>query len=154
MRILFDKRPAGGFFGRAIRAWTNSPYLHCEILFDDGTRYAVDLANNPICGYIGKPGDSFNPVDWDCLEVPGVNEVLVRHFCDGSNGAKYDWLGIGAAMVLGVSRQSKTKWFCSEHAAAALRVGGIKLKRQPHHYSPGALFAELQAAGCQLVAPK
>jgi hypothetical protein len=153
MRILFYKGPSK-FYGRFIRFWTGSAYTHCELLFDDGIRFAVDLDNTPVAGYTGTPGGRWNEFTWDCLTVPGpVDEAAIRAFCAGTVGAEYDWLGIAFAMVLGTSRQSGDKWFCSEHVASALRAGGFPLKKPPYTYSPARLFAELRAAGATMLHP-
>lgn len=118
MNVLFETR-GGGWYGWLIRLWTRSPYIHCELEFSDKRRF-TSLAGVGACFRAPlRPEEEFG---WKRLFVAATPEQEQRmyHFCQGEEGCPYDWTGIILTQVLGLGRESPTKWFCSEVCDAAL----------------------------------
>jgi hypothetical protein len=151
MRVLI-KKESTGIFSRLISWKTHSPYVHAELLFSDGNRFAIN-ANHPAMFYAPKfekvtPGLDWDADEWDCFDLYGGNEEWVYDWCDLHVDAKYDWRGLVFCQVFPWGWESKDKWFCSEMTIAALQAGRFPAVKgmKPYQYSPAKFHAALLRA--------
>ncbi|MDT3721410.1 hypothetical protein [Pseudomonas oryzihabitans] len=128
IRLALYKAP-GDTYDRLIRAWTRSPYSHCELVLPDG-RFVTSSPRDD--GVRAKVIDQ-DPAVWDFLPLPWIQAAHVEQLLEQETGAGYDWLGILGSQVLPAGIQSRSRWFCSEFCAQTL---GLPL---PQRYSPGQL---------------
>jgi len=147
MRILFWKGPVG-LAGRLIRLKTGAAYSHCELLFSEGERFAIDVGA-PARFY--KPGYAAAPWDpklWDCIEISYGDEMRTRMWCLQHVGATYDWRGIVFCQVFPWGWEHATKYFCSELCVEALQAGGYPQVTglTPYQLSPAKLAGHLRLA--------
>ncbi|WP_288358453.1 hypothetical protein [uncultured Pseudomonas sp.] len=122
-------KAAGDTYDRLIRAWTHSPYSHCELVLPDG-RF---VTSSPRDGGVRAKVIDQDPVVWDFLPLPWIQTAHVEQLLEQEAGAGYDWLGILGSQILPVGIQSDSRWFCSEFCAHALNAD------KPQRYSPGHL---------------
>jgi hypothetical protein len=138
MNVIFLKKE-GGIYGAAIRLWTWSPYIHAELEFSDGSRFTSSAG----VGTSFLPPLPFTEASkWEKVPivVTEAEETAMRLFCVEEQGCRYDWAGIALTQILGLGRQSKSKWFCSEVCVAALQHGLTSFpKKKPHWTSPKRL---------------
>ncbi|ALZ84712.1 hypothetical protein APT59_11090 [Pseudomonas oryzihabitans] len=130
IRLALYRAP-GDTYDRLIRAWTRSPYSHCELVMPDG-RF---VTSSPRDGGVRAKVIAQDPAVWDFLPLPWIQAAHVEQLLEQEAGAGYDWLGILGSQILPAGIQSRSRWFCSEFCAHALDV------KQPHRYSPGKLAA-------------
>lgn len=105
------------------RFWELGKYSHVEIEVMDqgcvGRAYAAD-------GYTGKVRTAsvyqFNWGNWDTIPVELVKDMT---WLDAQVDKGYDWLGIFGFVTLGV--EDRSRWYCSELAAAALGLDTKKI---------------------------
>lgn len=119
----------GDTYDRLIRAWTRSPYSHCELVLPDG-RF---VTSSPRDGGVRAKVIEQDPAVWDFLPLPWIQAAHVEHLLEQEAGAGYDWLGILGSQILPAGIQSRLRWFCSEFCAHVLDL------EQPQRYSPGQL---------------
>jgi hypothetical protein len=136
MRLMFQKRPQK-LWGRLICWWTGGPYFHVGIAFADNLYFEAIAGAGVRVGVV----ESFDPKHWDAVEVPltDADTMAMQHWLASELGCGYDWLGLWLAQVLGINRESRTKWFCSELAVAALQKVGKFYGVRPCAISPNAL---------------
>jgi len=136
VKLAFYKGP-GDLFDKGIRLWTWGTYSHVEVMIDD-----VAFSSFPGVGtrYLLYP--YFKPQDWDYVEIPmdSVAQAHLHSWCMSEMHCDYDWAGVWLCQVLGLTRQSKTKWFCSEFCTQALRIAGLYKELTPHKMSPNGLY--------------
>jgi hypothetical protein len=148
--VLFQKK-GGGFLDPLIRWWTRGPYFHCELLWGDGTTFSSHLADKGtrFIHATWIPDDT-----WDAYWVPTSREVAqeILGLCKSELGCPYDWLGILMAQILGISRQSSSKWFCSEVCYWALMSFDLLPKRRPHFVNPNKFAKILNGLGVRKLA--
>lgn len=137
MKVAFFKN-GKGIFDRLVRWWTKSPYSHCELFFpDDGTL----IGSVPRIGVREQRVASLDPESWDLLDIPldPTDEAIVRTWCRGELGSKYDWFSIFFSQVLHIPRSHPDKWYCSEFCAAALQQVSELMGVKPCTLDPGEL---------------
>ena len=64
---------------------------------------------------------------WDFIEIE-VNEKKIEsleRFYELTKGQKYDWFGMIASQLLPFHIKGRSRWYCSEWIAYALRISGI-----------------------------
>ena len=128
IRLALYKAP-GDTYDRLIRAWTRSLYSHCELVLPDG-RF---VTSSPRDGGVRAKVIEQDPAVWDFLPLPWIQAAHVEQLLEQEAGAGYDWLGILGSQILPAGIQSRSRWFCSEFCAQAMRL------QQPQRYSPGLL---------------
>lgn len=134
-RAAFYKGTQPGFPGAynyVVRAWTQSPYSHVELIFSDGMAGSASFADG---GVRLKP-ITFSPERWDFIELPPALKPYAREWFEKHDGAKYDLLG-NLQFILAPFGNDKRRWFCSEACAAALNIP------DPWRYDPGTLASTL-----------
>jgi uncharacterized protein YycO len=138
MQLIFQKRPHN-IFERLICLWTGGPYFHVGMLFEHGN---VIEANDQQGVTQFALGRLLDPDRWTTVDIPLTDAQLeeVKSFLLGEMGSGYDWFGLWMAQVLGISRENKTKWFCSELAVATLKKIGLLEGAKPCRYSPNKLY--------------
>jgi len=147
-RIAFYKgtRPGiPGVYNYAVRAWTQGPYSHVELIFSDGLAGSSSFEDG---GVRFKP-IQFDPARWDIIELPAEWEAYARAYFEkrAKAGMKYDVRG-NVHFVIGFVKGSDDREFCSEAAAGALRF------IDPWRYHPNTLYsAVLRAVIAHELAP-
>ena len=146
MIIVFKKR--GGIFAAAIKLWTRGPYSHCELMWEDCDTFS-SAAPDSGTRFLSKP--KICDAEWDAfwIDTSKLTSSAIRRSCMDELNCGYDWLGILMACVLGVSRQSDTKWFCSEICAWALMKHGVLPQSKPHFQDPNSFARLIQANGAK-----
>ena len=130
----------GGWIDAAIRTATRSPYSHVELVRRHWVRVPGGVAR--FGGWASSWRDGgvrakmieVTPGHWDFVEVPWADQAEAVCFIKPLIGARYDLAGILGSQILGLRRQHRGRWFCSELVAAALGLS------QPEALSPGGLF--------------
>jgi hypothetical protein len=120
---------------------TKSPYIHVEIVFDNGDVYGVQMGS-PISKVFDK---SYRQNKYTCQEIPVYwhQAQAMRSFLEGClrKPSSFNYWGFWLLPFWPSSGAKKNKWFCSELVASALSAGGIYfVDRPPHTISPGDLF--------------
>lgn len=139
LTLAFYKAP-GDWRDGIIRLATRSDYSHVEVITDyfahrDGTAIALGYASSPRDGGVVIRELRMKPGHWDLLRVPWHLETPVLDFIARNRGAGYDWRSILFNHAIGLGRQSRGKWTCSELIGAALGFP------RPWRLSPGDLYA-------------
>lgn len=110
-----------GLVNRAIRFFTKSQYSHSEICLGNPFEGPVDCLSS-----VGTEGGvrikrmQLDPAKWDVIALPGVSEGAFWNFLADNAGRKYDLVGCVRSVLPFVSREHKTKWFCSEVCATVI----------------------------------
>jgi len=139
MRVAFYKgtRPKlQGVYNRGVRAWTRSPYSHCEIIFSDG----LSASSSYLDGGVRFKLIEYDPDHWDFLEIASVeaaDERAVREWFMAHQGSRYDLMG-NLGFVIGFFRDGSDKYSCAESIAAALGY------TEAWRYSPAILYSVLK----------
>ena len=112
-------------FHKIVRWWTKSPYSHAELIMPTGEWISI----SPI---LAKQVESRTSPEapmrqWDFIEIE-VNEKKIEsleRFYELTKGQKYDWFGMIASQLLPFHIKGRSRWYCSEWIAYALRISGI-----------------------------
>lgn len=110
MQIWFYKAEFGDRWDKFISWWTQGPYSHVELVFQDGVCFSSSARNG---------GARFKEIPlsnhWIVVDIDHEDkEGIVREWCREQAGKKYDWLG---TVGLGIGMpwlNNRNKWFCSE----------------------------------------
>lgn len=135
-RIAFYKgtRPGvAGIYNWAVRKRGNGPYSHVELIFSDGIAASSSFSDH---GVRFKKID-FDDGKWDILELPHHWESFARLWFQINQGKSYDVMG-NVFLAIGFFKDSWNKFFCSEAAAAALKIN------QPFRFEPNTLYPMIQ----------
>jgi hypothetical protein len=146
IEVAFYKARYGNRWDRIVAAGTGSPYSHCELVFDSRTGFSA----SPRDGGVRRKQIDFEDGKWDLLPVmlpdPETDcESRIWQWCLSQEGRQYDWPGVFALGLAGVSASSGVPcdipawWFCSEFCTAALQQGGLFPSLQPKFVTPHAL---------------
>ena len=112
-------------FHKIVRWWTKSPYSHAELIMPTGEWISISP-------FLAKQVESRTGPDapmsqWDFIEIE-VNEKKIEsleRFYELTKGQKYDWFGMIASQILPFHIKGRSRWYCSEWIAYALRISGI-----------------------------
>jgi hypothetical protein len=121
----------------AIKLWTRGEFCHAEIVFRDGKYFSSTFKDNVRWR---RDNDPIIEGKWVYINIPmtAAEEEIVRVFCEGQIGKKYDICGaLGIALPL---HQHKKQWFCSEILVAALQKVGRFQHIKPHRVDPWRLY--------------
>lgn len=153
IQVAFFKAKYGGFFSKAIKWKTKSPYSHVEIIFPDMKIH--DTKNNRLLSlcfssYEKEGGVRFKfihltPEKWDILTFQVSDEQYEALMALGSSlaDAKYDWAGI-MGFVLPWRKDRPDRFFCSEVVLYVMQeVLGIFKYVDAGKTSPGKLHEYL-----------
>lgn len=102
--------------------WTNSLYSHCEIVID-GYGYSSSGRD----GGVRKKLIDWNSGKWDMIPLPDLDVDYVLSFFAITDQDDYDYRGL-SWFVFPFVHDYKTRWFCSEWVAAALKL------KNPNYY--------------------
>lgn len=136
--LAFYKGRSKNIWGRvmegAIRFVTRSPYSHVEVTpgvaFPDTTHVCYSSSGRD--GGVRTKEIFLSQENWDLITIPGDEKSLTEYF-SLYIGAKYDYIGIILSQLCAFGRHSKSRWFCSEIIASALKIP------QPQRISPQIL---------------
>jgi len=142
-----------GIFGRLIRMKTGCAYSHAELLFSDGSRFAIE-AGIKARFYREEGVTLWKPDEWDVIEIGGGDEDLAHKHAVTLAGSDYDWRGIVFAQLLPWGWEHPTHYFCSEISTEILQAGKfMDASIKPYKLSPPKLAAHLLAHGGKFVVP-
>lgn len=117
-----------------VRFWTRSEFAHVSISSDWG---CIDAAPTRGVSFREKPENSKSII----FDINDAQQSRLDHFIKDELGSGYDWLGDIACALPWTMRESKSRWFCSEFACAALQeMGIVRSSIYPWRMSPQALY--------------
>ena len=143
----------GNIINKIVRWWTKSPYSHSELILKDAQTW---LSISP---FIKASVSSttkliYEPLDWDFIEIEVTEKQhdTIEQFYDLTKGCGYDWIGMVLSQFLPFNIKQKSRWYCSEWIAYALRISSIidwKVIRifDRCDLSPASLYDILNVAG-------
>ncbi|MBM2576119.1 hypothetical protein JQC91_07360 [Jannaschia sp. Os4] len=128
---------------RFIRMWSNSRVSHVEIVRPgdrpgDGARCECIAATIAEGFEVRRREVRFEPGQWFHVAVEWVDpeEAWARALAETDKG--YDLRGLILSHMFNARRETPGKWFCSELAAHAAKLGS------PQDYSPGQLLLRVR----------
>lgn len=134
MKIAFYKGTTKPF-NWVVSKWTRGPYSHCEVVFSDGWCASSSFLDGGVrFKYI-----DLDPNHWDIIEVPNIDETMVRQWYIDHVGQKYDVRGLAA--VLTPIPEDKIRWFCNESIGAAIGL------TNPWRFNPNSFASVCEAMG-------
>jgi uncharacterized protein YycO len=129
MRLAF-RHDTGSHIRYWIARFSGAP-VHVAVLFD-----ATCIEADP--GGVTKSEWGHRTGEWTIVDVPAspIDVQAAYRWAALQVGRKYDWKGVLWAWWFGRAAGSgaRTKWFCSELAAEALKVARIDLHRKRAAY--------------------
>jgi hypothetical protein len=134
--IAFYKgtRPGiAGIYNRAVRVRGRGPYSHVELLFSDGWSASSSFSD----GGVRFKQIDYRDGNWDILELPPEWEAYARLWFKLNAGKPYDVMG-NVFLAVGFFGDDWNKFFCSEAAAAALKID------QPFRFEPNTLYPTIK----------
>lgn len=118
-----------------IRRWQRSPYSHCEVITSVVADQYECWSASAQDGGVRRKVMTLNPAHWELYLMRRADPDKVRAWFFDHEGDGYDLLGL-----LGFAwrpwRGERSKWWCSEAAAAAMGF------REPFRFDV-ATFAEV-----------
>lgn len=121
-----------GMVGNAlIRAWTRSPYSHCELVVN-----GISMSSSLMDGGVRAKTINFMPEKWDVISLPWASGEMVIEYFDRSKDESYSLLDLARSQFFNHASDQPRASFCSEWCAAALGLPN------PVTYSPKT-FGEL-----------
>lgn len=142
------------YFARFIRFYSKKPYSHASISFDKKCRTSYSFGrtyvNNPFVGSFQRESIDKGvfgkcphiPCEILELEVTEEQYNTLKSIIDTMDGRKYNKLGLLLKM-LNISYERKTKFFCSEFVAYALRESNIYKFNKPLNFIEPCDFLEI-----------
>jgi hypothetical protein len=122
-----------GLYNRAVRARGHGPYSHVELIFSDGWA----ASSSHMDGGVRFKRIDFTDANWDFIELPGAWEGFARLWFTTNQGKAYDLMG-NVFLAVGFFSDSGDKFFCSEAAAAALKID------QAFRFEPNTLYPTIK----------
>jgi len=126
---------ADGLYNRGVRFWCQGPYSHCELVFSDGMAASASFMD----GGVRFKAITFDPANWDLLELPRANEAAARTWFTEHLGAGYDIVG-NLRFIVSPLPDDPAKFFCSEAVLAALGFA------EPWRFCPNGAYDILKTA--------
>lgn len=124
MKIIFNRNKSFASF--LIRLLTASRWHHCGVCFDDRAVYEA----SGIHGVRVTTLDEFKSRgEYQIVDINLPDEQSAFLWVRSQLGKKYDWSGIFSIIFQRKNWQKEDKWYCSEFAAKASEIGGLKLIR-------------------------
>lgn len=126
MRIVLER--GRGPLNRLVMWWTDGPYSHAAMLFDDGMviearpHYGVRCVRFEEAFPAGSDYDIFE------VELTEEQEAEARKFAEAQVGKPYDWLGDWHFVTRKhYEEEPDAAWFCSELVFETLYWVGVAL---------------------------
>ena len=131
------KKGISGVYNRAVRVIGRGPYSHVELVWAD---LAAIQSGEPCLsgsaswmdGGVRTKRISYTSGNWHFFPLPWADPEAALDWFQMREGAGYDLVG-NARFLLPFIRDSRSRWFCSEAAAAALEL------EEPWRYEPNHL---------------
>lgn len=111
-----------------IRWWAGSQYSHCELVIG-----SVWYSSSVMDGGVRCKLIELNPENWDFIDLPWVDEVMVTDYFTKTDYKKYGWITLLWSQLFNRAIQDKNTQFCSEWCASAVGIPSSSV------YNPGAL---------------
>lgn len=128
LQLAFYKG-SGNWFDKITRWRTAGDFTHVELVFSDGVSFSSSQWDG---GTRFKDIVYTDKEKWVMVRVPGVNEVLIRKWCETQVGKKYDWKGLLKLMASGnAADKNPEDWYCSNICRAACTIEGIFVWLRP-----------------------
>lgn len=135
-------RGLAGIVNVGIRALDRAKYSHSEICvgssFDDPFEC---YSSSGVDHGVRQKTMRLAPEKWDLLYLPFVDEKQIRQHFLQTQGAPYDFWGVGRFALPFLLREHPTAWFCSEWCLAAVGM------TEPWRFSPSGAHSALIARG-------
>lgn len=140
MKIAFQKNPQT-FLEKSICNWTNSPYFHTELVFNDGWCFSADFAKNTTRFKYINFNDNW---DYKIIPVTARQEIEILKWCLSEDKCGYDYIGIVFTQIIPLSFENPWWWFCSEVCLAAIQQVNYFKGLPAYQYNPGKLYHLLE----------
>ncbi|MBO0951221.1 hypothetical protein [Fibrella forsythiae] len=145
MIIAFKNKAAdNSLTSRLVSAWTNSPWVHCELVFQSKDLLCVSARPGEVAVSARVFGEVVENDLWEFYQLPNIDaakerEILVWLF--GQSMTEYSYTGIIWNQVLHYAHMANGQWFCSELAFWVLWNYGIldSTFDAPANWSPAEL---------------
>jgi len=123
VQIAFYKAEPENWRTRFIRWWTQSPYLHAELIIQD--HFAVGIS--PEDDSEVRMKHIIIDSDWETLDIHLADDQYfnILRFFEKTKGQKYDWVGMLLSQFTPFSIKHDRKWYCSQWIAHALMIAGV-----------------------------
>lgn len=112
----------GRLHNAIVRYWTKSKYSHAELLLPDET--SITIFPFSLEGVRRQEFEPGNEEEWDfiCIPVTPAQLSEIDQFYEKTKGQQYDWAGMIASQIVPFHIKHKSRWYCSEWIAYALRL--------------------------------
>lgn len=139
LKIAFYKATYGDWLDKTIAFFSNGPYSHVEMIFENNLSFSSSPRKNGIDFRTAEFKDSgetskanseitFITERWTFIDVT-VNDTqynTIWDFCEEQVGKKYDWFG-AVYSVLPIIPGSSNRWYCSEVIIASFHTANLWL---------------------------
>ena len=123
-----------GLYSRLTRFIDRGIYSHCELVFSDGVSASASFLD----GGVRFKTITYKPEHWDFIEIPTAYEKLARDWFHKHENDPYDLWG-NVRFAIGLFRDTRKAWFCSEAVMAALGF------QEAYRYGPSGMAATLKS---------
>jgi hypothetical protein len=125
VKVAFYKGK-GSWKNRVIRWWTKSKYSHAELIMPDNFTW-ISISPLLTSRVQSRINTDFNPDIWDLvsIEVSAEQIQVINDFFEETKGCKYDWIGMILSQFLPCKIKHRSRWYCSEWIAYALRIADV-----------------------------
>lgn len=127
IRLLMYKGD-GRIGNKLIRWWTGSQYSHCEIQIGQ-----ICYSSSIMDGGVRCKSINIDSEHWDAIDLPNHLSDAVLDLFKKTEGSGYSYLDLILDQVFNRSKNSSSRFFCSEWCAWALGLPN------PTSYSPRTL---------------
>jgi len=119
-------RGKGDLVNKLVRWWTKSPYSHSELIMPDGTTW-IGISPFKNSRLRARPNLHYKKEEWDFVELEASEQqvAVIEEFYRSTQDCEYDWIGMILSQFLPFNIKRKSKWYCSEWIAYALRISCI-----------------------------
>jgi uncharacterized protein YycO len=150
LKVVYSRsRSVGAVLIRAMPPW--GPWSHCALVDGDAVIESVALkggvVRTPLSDLLARSSA------WMIVSVPCPDARSAIRWAEVTLGDRYDWGGVLSIPARTRSWDSQARWYCSEHCARALSVGGTSvLTPGMHGVTPSHLAQLTYAAGHKVLA--
>tara|TARA_R110000824_G_scaffold36415_2_gene113298 strand:- start:220 stop:702 length:483 start_codon:yes stop_codon:yes gene_type:complete len=125
IKIAFYKGQ-GNFLNKIVRWWTKSIYSHAELVLPDGVTW---LGISPFLKskVASRKKIIIEYSDWDfvALQVTQEQVDIIMEFFEDTENHRYDWIGMLLSQFLPCKIKHRSRWYCSDWIAYALRISCV-----------------------------
>lgn len=122
-----------GIYNILVKWWTQSPYSHCELIFNDGISASASFLD----GGVRFKQIDYDPTKWDMVNIPDELQEAAHAYFKLHEGEEYSIRG-NLRFLFGFIKVSRKKKFCSWALGESLGVP------EADRYYPGILIGTLR----------